>query len=243
MKKYFVFLLFCIGLLSNSKAQEIILLDSVQKNTYTPKQLGALHFIPDSAFATKWVATVAIHYSKNDQLSVFKFLDKACIAHGANAFQEYAKGYDSTSATYFWHIGLHAFTIFDIDKLPYLPPAIYVLNLSHHSLGTAIEAQSSETYFTLPPDTFQVLYAGTGSLLRLDGLAGSSFKSKRRRMEREFVFSAKGTPNRWSYKSWYSARKGIYVTLAQPIGEWLLFGMGYDWWQEEAPTEYIFPHD
>lgn len=245
MKK-FQFLFFAVGLLQViGQAQILTSLDAHNQDKWVPAQVGAHYFLPKRDHGRLLKGVLEMAYPSRHIFLVFKKLDEIAASLGANAYHPDAISFDSTSGNWVWSISLFAMNRFDIDKLPVPNPGLYLLNpldvgngkpkLGNVALASDLPGVSSldieQQRFYLKNDTFVYISPFQGLVVYLDGPMGSKYKWINRPLTSDFVFSAKGASNLVSYRTKFTKKNGIYVSLRSALGHWFLFDYGLEWWE------------
>jgi hypothetical protein len=205
------------------------------QNAWQPQETGALYFVHETNAMWLKKAIVEIEVPLKDLFLAIQQIHKAAIRYGANSFYPRGVTVDSVTGKIFYNVTLFALNQFDIDKLPYLPNGLYVLNPSLHTNGRSKEVTGGGYGTVIETDTFLFIPNFQGPTLRLDGEMGAVYKWKKRKLESDFVFSTRGSTRKISYRTPFSKKSSIYVSLTEPLGSWYLFTYGFEWWLEDEP--------
>jgi hypothetical protein len=245
MKKSLVIVLF-VTVLGQLSAQKIVNEHPINQSFWVPEQTGAYFFIPDSSYFSLEKGHFEIESSSFNKFSLFSIVNTTAERFGANGFFQDSLVFDSISGMWRLRIRLFALNRFDVDKLPVVPPGLYLLNPNFTSGGkvrvgqAALESDLPGTSsldiafrnFVIPPDTFFYIAGQPNLMVFLDGPMGAKYKWKKRKLESDFVFSVRGSADSFSYKTNYSKKNSIYVSLRPALAHWFLAGYGFDWWNE-----------
>jgi hypothetical protein len=221
------------------EAQEFHPTEIVNQNLWKPKETGAIHCLPQVHQRYIKKASIEVYSEIDDLFLAIQQVHQAAIKYQANGFFPKETYFDSTSNKYVYVVSLFALNQFDVDNLPFLPNGLYILNPMLHTNGREKEILTGAYSIVLNPDTFYFLPGFEGGVLYLDGFSGAAYRWKKRKLESDFVFSTRGSNRSLSYRTPFSKKRSIYVSLTMPLGCWYLMSYGANWWTEEEPI--IFP--
>lgn len=218
----------------------------VNQSFWAPDELGAHYFIPDSSYFSIHKGCIEIESRSFDKFELFSIINQKAKQFRANGFFQDSVVFDSTLSIWQLKIRFFALNRFDIDKLPVVPPGLYLLNpfatnngrvrIGQATLKTDLPGSSTLDLpyrnFVIAPDTFFFVPGVPDLVVYLDGPMGAKYRWKKRKLEADFVFSVKGAIDAFSYKTDYSKKNSIYVSLRPSLAHWFLAGYGFDWWSE-----------
>jgi hypothetical protein len=248
VNRSFLSILIIFGLHLSAQVQPALQFTEVNQDKWQPEVVGAHYFLPNKDLGRLLKGSLKIETKNINKFLLFKDVDFYAAKSFANAFHQDSTNFDSICDCWNLYFSFFALNRFDIDKLPVLVPGLYVLNpelVGNGKTKTGLAALTSDppgassleapiNRFGLDVESYIYLPPIDGLVVFLDGPIGAKYKWKGRKFESDFIFSVKGAPNLFSYKTRYSKKNGIYVSLRPALGHWFLYDWGLDWWGESS---------